>query len=85
MRLTALMLAGACALAAWFFPEVAGEAARLLGCDRQALKDDARTHITAMGGSLYVPRSTVSTTLDVETCLDCHGVGKIFDVVRMHR
>jgi OmcA/MtrC family decaheme c-type cytochrome len=49
--------------------------------------DDATTstHMRAMGGSLYAVRSTVSTTLDVETCLDCHGVGKIFDVVMVHR
>jgi OmcA/MtrC family decaheme c-type cytochrome len=45
----------------------------------------ARTHMTAMGGSLYKARSTVSTTLDVETCLHCHGVGRGFDVVLMHR
>ncbi|MBS1108743.1 MAG: decaheme c-type cytochrome, OmcA/MtrC family, partial [Anaeromyxobacteraceae bacterium] len=46
---------------------------------------EAQAHMTAMGGSLYRPRSAVSTTLDVETCLDCHGVGKGFDIVLMHR
>jgi OmcA/MtrC family decaheme c-type cytochrome len=45
----------------------------------------ATAHMRAMGGSLYAVRSTVSTTLNVETCLDCHGVGKIFDVVMVHR
>jgi OmcA/MtrC family decaheme c-type cytochrome len=45
----------------------------------------ARSHMTAMGGSLYKARSAVSTTLDAETCLDCHGVGKGFDIVLMHR
>jgi OmcA/MtrC family decaheme c-type cytochrome len=47
--------------------------------------DDAMAHITAMGGSLYKPRSTVSPVLDAERCLDCHGVGKLFDVVLKHR
>ncbi len=47
--------------------------------------DDSADHIRAMGGSLYRVRSTVDTARDVETCLDCHGAGKIFDVVRAHR
>ena len=45
----------------------------------------ATAHMRAMGGSIYAVRSTVSTTLHVETCLDCHGVGKIFDVIMVHR
>ena len=45
----------------------------------------SQAHMTAMGGSLYKARSAVSTTLDVETCLDCHGVGKGFDIVLVHR
>ena len=46
---------------------------------------EAQTHMKAMGGSLYKPRSAVSTTLDVERCLDCHGVGRVFDIVLVHR
>jgi OmcA/MtrC family decaheme c-type cytochrome len=46
---------------------------------------EAQTHMKAMGGSLYKARSAVNPALDVERCLDCHGVGRVFDVVLMHR
>lgn len=50
-----------------------------------------RTHIGAMGGWLYKARGTgtgggaFDATLHTERCLDCHGEGKVFDIVLRHR
>lgn len=43
----------------------------------------AKTHITSNGGSIYEARSTA--TLKTETCLICHGKGRVADVAVIHQ
>jgi OmcA/MtrC family decaheme c-type cytochrome len=43
---------------------------------------DAQTHYTINGGALYAPRS--AGLASNETCLICHGTGRIADVKVMH-
>jgi OmcA/MtrC family decaheme c-type cytochrome len=43
----------------------------------------AKTHITSNGGSIYEARSTALTK--TETCLVCHGKGRVADVAVIHQ
>jgi OmcA/MtrC family decaheme c-type cytochrome len=43
----------------------------------------AKTHMTSNGGSIYEARSTA--TLKTETCLVCHGKGRVADVAVIHQ
>ena len=43
----------------------------------------AKTHITSNGGSIYEARSTA--LLKTETCLVCHGKGRVADVAVIHK
>lgn len=43
----------------------------------------ATTHMTSNGGSIYEARSTA--TLKTETCLICHGKGRVADVAVIHK
>lgn len=42
----------------------------------------AKTHMNLNGGSIYTPRSTALN--NTETCLICHGAGKIADIKVVH-
>jgi hypothetical protein len=54
-------------------------ATQCFACHDSAL---ARAHFEVNGGSIYVPRSTALGT--VETCMVCHGDGRIADIEVMH-
>lgn len=43
----------------------------------------AKSHMTSNGGSIYEARSTA--LLKTETCLVCHGVGRVADVAVIHQ
>ena len=45
--------------------------------------DLAKAHITSNGGSIYEARSTA--LLKTETCLVCHGAGRVADVAVIHQ
>ena len=48
----------------------------------------AMAHIEQNGGSIYKPRGTTSTPntalTTIETCIVCHGTGKIADIAEVH-
>jgi OmcA/MtrC family decaheme c-type cytochrome len=47
----------------------------------------ATAHMQAGGGNIYVARSAVggATLTNTETCLDCHGVGKLLPIADVHK
>ncbi len=51
-----------------------------LGCHDSA---DAQSHFTINGGAVYQPRGSAITGSN-ETCLICHGTGRVADISTMH-
>jgi len=44
----------------------------------------AKAHMTGYGGVIYGARGTLTATSNVETCLVCHGAGKVNDAAIIH-